>query len=145
MSKFFDWLKRELSTKISILTSNIISGNLPLNKLLITTGNGMQITLIDNNILTWKFKGTNFTCELGEAYSIFVDQNQISMELPIEPTDGYVLMIKVRINQLYNETLQIFANNTTAQTIDGENDTLIVDYSTDLILVYDATNNNWRI
>ena len=145
MSKFFDWLKREFSTKVSILASNIISGNLPLNKLLVTTGNGIQVTLIDNNILSWKFKGTNFTCELGEAYSIFVDQNIISMELPISPTDGYVLMLKVRINPLYNESLEIFANNPTGQTIDNQNDTLIVDFSTDLILIYDEINNNWRV
>lgn len=145
MSKFTDWLKRELLTRVSVLSNNFISGNLPINKLLLTTGVGSKVTLIDNTNLTWKFKGTNFTCELGEAYSIFVDQNIISMELPISPTDGYVLMLKVRINPLYNESLEIFTNNPTGQKIDNQNDTLIVDFSTDLILIYDEINNNWRV
>lgn len=146
MSKFTDWLRREVGTKISVVLSNFdLNGNLPINKLLVSLGVGSTTTLIDNTISVWKFKGTDFIAGQNEAFVVDVSIDDISMELPLDPIDGFPMLLKIKIDSMYNKTLIVNANALSIDTIDNQNDVLIVDYSTDLILVYDKTNKNWRV
>ena len=144
MSLFNEFVTRELK-KRAILNIDT-SGNVPANKVLLTSGIGTRAEAKTIPILgDWEWKDTDFNIENYKNYLIDTETSIVNATLPLAPIDKQLVWVRDAKATFGTNSAFILRHPSATYTIEGVADDLELDYSKDIFLIFDLASNNWSL